>query len=541
MIESATTLFILLLVSVELNCFLFLIMQDNKEMYRTRLLQAGIHDSFVTTNTVGRTTSGEELAGAVADAPELEQPHESFPKPALGPDSEHLEGEQIPEQTEAHSEGTESVDLPKDLLDKDDNRFVDEEENAESPFSEYFRKLKQETEEKDQERWQMCLRILREKKEMERSLLRGEDKAGEQEEGQIPEAGPVQEEDRGDDPTNAQVHSQEEQESPNREIKNQEEAPENAPEKDREPEAPVDADGEDKDERIRAYTQMKAGHFMVHGMSVQGRGHLIDATPCQDFHYVDTVGDDVLIVAVSDGAGSKANSEYGSSIVCKKAVKYLKEAVSTLKWKDGNWPDSKTWNSVFRKIVALVQGELGRHAKEEGRPFDSLAATLMVLLVTPGKSYFAHVGDGRAGVLTPDGWKAVMTPHTGAESNQTVFMTNRILDPGLEISGVSVPETAVLKDPISAFVLMSDGLENGFWTKNRKVTLPDGDFRYKKMNVPFEPALNDVLDRISKCDDGKERDLFFSILDHYNAPLKSETDDKTLCLAYTLPETDKNN
>ena len=293
--------------------------------------------------------------------------------------------------------------------------------------------------------------------------------------------------------------------------------------------------------RVRNSTVLHAGPFMIQGMSIQGQGHLIDNEPCQDYHCVDSAGEDFVIAVVSDGAGSKKNSAYGSSLVCEKTVQYLKEAIKSLNWGNDSLPDSKTWNAVFRKIVQLVQGELGQYAKAEGHAFDSLAATLIVLLVGPGKTYAAHVGDGRAGVLTPDGWKAVMTPHQGPESNQTVFMTNRILDPGLKISGVSVPETMVIEEPISAFALMSDGLENGFWIKNKKEILPDGDFRYKKMNVPFEPALNDVVERMSKCEEGKEQEVFFSILDHYNVPLKCETDDKTLCLAYIpATATDKN-
>ena len=88
--------------------------------------------------------------------------------------------------------------------------------------------------------------------------------------------------------------------------------------------------------RIRCYTSLQAGPFMVQGMSIQGRGHLIDNKPCQDYHFVDRLGNDFVIAVVSDGAGSKANSEYGSSVVCKKTVWYLKEAIRFLKWDKDN-------------------------------------------------------------------------------------------------------------------------------------------------------------------------------------------------------------
>jgi serine/threonine protein phosphatase PrpC len=426
MIGSVTTLSILLLASVELNCILLYLMLNYKETGKTRMLQTFNVDAV------------EEEVSAC-------------------PDSTMSGG--------AHTEEQESMTISENqLAPEDTNNPVSMEQSQETP---------------------------------ENDICPKDDQTDSQTDGT----------------TRKQV------------------APESLPK-----------ENEKKDlSRVRNYTVLHAGPFMIQGLSIQGQGHLIDNKPCQDYHCVDTAGEDFVIAVVSDGAGSKKNSAYGSSLVCEKTVQYLKEAIKSLNWGKDSLPDSKTWNAVFRKIVQLVQGELGQYAKAEGHAFDSLAATLIVLLVGPGKTYAAHVGDGRAGVLTPDGWKAVMTPHQGPESNQTVFMTNRILDPGLKISGVSVPETMVIEEPISAFALMSDGLENGFWIKNKKEILPDGDFRYKKMNVPFEPALNDVVERMSKCEEGKEQEVFFSILDHYNVPLKCETDDKTLCLAYIpATATDKN-
>lgn len=288
----------------------------------------------------------------------------------------------------------------------------------------------------------------------------------------------------------------------------------------------------EKNPRIRKYSRLDTGALKIHGLSIQGSGHLKNDIPCQDYHSVEPVGKDFTAAVVSDGAGSKKNSDKGSLLVCNLVIKYLKEAVTTLKWSSDNLPGSKEWDSVVRRIIELVQIELALYAKEEGCSFDSLGATMMILLYSPEKSYFAHVGDGRAGVLTSDGWNAVLTPHKGAEANQTVFMTNKVLDPDLAISGVAVPETVVIDKPISGFVLMSDGMENGLWIKSKREDLPNGDFKYKQMNMPFAPALNDVT---KKLENSKEKpcDTFFDILDHYNKPLAAELDDKTLCLAYT--------
>lgn len=534
---SLTMLLILLIASLEMNIGLVYLMIDNKETYRARLLQASINDAAEAFDTDVTSLPTEGAANKGIEDQKQIQNQDSAPenspekedgldeKPARMETEHAVVGKESPETTVIHP--------PVDQSEKESTQPDNEPETGESPFAEYFRRLQAEIKANDPETYKMIVEMMVAKKreslnrkEEQEDVLQVEGESIKPESGK--DGGPV--DDQGAEPACDQKGQDREQ------------APEQKPVKEPEQEPAAKAPAEDLDKelnaRIRKYTQIEAGPFSVRGMSIQGRGHLIDNTPCQDFHCVETIGEDMMVAAVSDGAGSKANSAQGSSIVCKMAVKYLKDAVETLKWGKGNWPDAKSWDTVFRKIVELVQGELARFAKKtEGVTFDSLAATLMVFLVGPEKTYFAHVGDGRAGVLTPDGWKAVLTPHTGAESNQTVFMTNRILDPGLTISDVAVPETAVIEEPISAFVLMSDGLENGFWIKNKKVILPDGDFKYKKMNLPFEPALNDVVERISKCGKDKERKLLFSILDHYNAPLSGETDDKTLCLAFNRPVT----
>ena len=126
-----------------------------------------------------------------------------------------------------------------------------------------------------------------------------------------------------------------------------------------------------------------------------------------------------------------------------------------------------------------------------------------------------------------------MTPHKGEEANQTVFVTNNVLESGLRLSDVPVPETSVIESPIKAFVMMSDGCEDGLWTKNRKEILPNGDFRYVPLNLPFEPALDDIIKRLSGCEEDREaEELFISLVSQYNRPLKYEMDDKTLCIGF---------
>ena len=288
--------------------------------------------------------------------------------------------------------------------------------------------------------------------------------------------------------------------------------------------------------RVRKATETANEKWVFYGMSVQGNGHAQSDIPCQDFHSIELLDAEkgLGVAVVSDGAGSKSNSDKGAQFVCEQTILYLKEAIQKLGWDVGNYPCPISWDRVSRVIVQLIQNDLFEFADKNQCSFDSLGATWMMLFFTPEKTYFAHIGDGRAGVLTQDGWKAILTPHKGEEANQTVFITNKVLEKGLKISGVDVPETIMIEEPIQAFILMSDGCEEGLWMKNRKEYLPDGDFKYVQLNAPFTPALNDILMKMQQCKRPQRKELFFDILDHYNKPLKNETDDKTICLGYTI-------
>ena len=298
---------------------------------------------------------------------------------------------------------------------------------------------------------------------------------------------------------------------------------------------PQDETKQPSNSRIRCYTETKSNKLLLFGMSLQGRGHIDDNVPCQDYHMVEIldVERNIGIAVVSDGAGSAKKSAEGSQIVCESSIKYLKMAIEKLQWGDlNNLPDEMLWRKVIREVIRLVQIDLNEKAKSLECELRSLAATFILLYFTPERSYFAHVGDGRAGVKTSDGWKSILTPHKGEESNQTVFVSNEILSPAdLTISGVSVPEIQVIETPISAFILMSDGCEEGLWIKNKREDLPDGDFRYVQLNQPFSPAIDKLVQVIQdKRYDNQREDVLFQFMDRYNENLKVEVDDKTICL-----------
>jgi hypothetical protein len=291
---------------------------------------------------------------------------------------------------------------------------------------------------------------------------------------------------------------------------------------------------ENGQDKIRQYTDVSNDNMFYLGMSLQGKSHLGKNIPCQDFHKIEILEEknNIGIAVVSDGAGSVQKSEEGSQIVCENAVEYLKMAIIRFNWLDtNNLPNEETWDKIIREIIRLIQIDLAKKAKEQNCELKSYAATFLILFFTPKKSFFAHVGDGRAGVKTDGIWEAILTPHKGEEADQTVFLTDEILTPDdLKISGVSVPETKIINAPIEAFILMSDGCENGMWHKDKRIDKSDGDFQYIPVNQPFVPAIDKLFEFIKNSED--KENLLYQFLEKYNKSLQAETDDKTVVFGF---------
>ena len=97
----------------------------------------------------------------------------------------------------------------------------------------------------------------------------------------------------------------------------------------------------------RAYS---AGRFSVTAASVRGKKHKHDGSN-RDDSFAFEIADDILIAAVSDGAGSKPFSRIGAKVSCEAVIKYAKIRLEAIK---RDFPD-------FRKDLggALNSGGFG--------------------------------------------------------------------------------------------------------------------------------------------------------------------------------------
>lgn len=284
-----------------------------------------------------------------------------------------------------------------------------------------------------------------------------------------------------------------------------------------------------KDDRIRIFTSQSN----VLGISYQGDSHIKanPVIPCQDCHSFTKVNDVWSIAIVSDGAGSKKHSDIGSKAVCLAFASYLSFMLQINEnFANGNIPNERIWDLEFRAILTRFQDDIKNHKNFASFDFESLAATIVIFAYSPKGYLFAHVGDGRAGVKVNGEWKSILTPHKGDEVNQTIFSTTVefINKPTLLMSGVFVPETKVEKCNVEAFVLMSDGCENGAWATYQKINLPDGDFRVEDVNQPRSQILEELM-AVLDVKDGQKAKLV-EFITGYNKGFKTESDDKTILI-----------
>lgn len=285
---------------------------------------------------------------------------------------------------------------------------------------------------------------------------------------------------------------------------------------------------EETKKRIRVFTNNQK----TLGISFQGDNHLkaTPAVPCQDCHTFTKINENWSVAIVSDGAGSKEHSDMGSNAVCAAFTHYLTHILTKDKrFVNGDIPNEKIWDLEFRALLNTFQSQLKSIKPFNTFDFESLAATIIILAYSPKGYLFAHVGDGRAGVKVNGEWKTILTPHKGEEANQTIFSTTIEFNkkPTLMMSGVFVPETKVEEASIEAFVLMSDGCEDGAWTTYQRVNLPDGDFRVEDVNQPRAQTLEQLMSIID-APEAEQQAKLIDFITGYNKGFKTEGDDKTI-------------
>lgn len=274
------------------------------------------------------------------------------------------------------------------------------------------------------------------------------------------------------------------------------------------------------------------------GLSLRGRAHELHGTSCQDYHCYEEISSGWHILSVSDGAGSAKFASRGSKANSTFAIRLVKEMLNKTKWVENDYfPTELEWyiesRSIFERIKLIIRTKVSE--LEEACVENDFNATLLLAIITPKGVLAAHIGDGRMGYLSEnDEWKSMMTPHKGAEANQTMFLQGpwtRPSVPAFKLNGVFVPEVFVITERPKAVVLISDGCERLSWECSIR---NDVSGRYVDRNLPYRGFMSPLLDALNETSDNDKLELFQNILDCGTSACERELDDKTMLLAVLI-------
>jgi hypothetical protein len=197
---------------------------------------------------------------------------------------------------------------------------------------------------------------------------------------------------------------------------------------------------------------MTNGRWRTAYASVIGTSHTKTASPCQDSGgcVIVAAGDsEVLVAAVSDGAGTANRSEAGSSLAVARFLQDFAKAASN--------PHFAAINRAFiEEWVVSIRNSLEELAVAEGNQIQDYACTLLGAVIGPSGAAYVQIGDGAIVVSTEErgeyGW--VFWPQHGEYANSTNFVTQDNATEALEFeTGPPVNEIALFSDGIERLVL----------------------------------------------------------------------------------------
>lgn len=259
--------------------------------------------------------------------------------------------------------------------------------------------------------------------------------------------------------------------------------------------------------------------WRVHGVSVEGYRHRRSGVPCQDaWHHAITgsAQHPVRVLAVADGAGSRARSEEGSALAVQLATRcFAARAAERPR-------TAEAVHNALRNAFRDVRREFLRTTDGQA---DEFATTLTVVVLTTSWLGHLSVGDGfvilRAG--TQDGvsqYHLLPQPISVSEySNETVFLTSPSAERALR--------TDCVRDPgIDGILLSTDGLA--------QVALTWFDGRPLRPKSSFAASVFRTLDTLDPNPDDeaehKDDDAIAALL-RSDALTAVNADDKTLLRA----------
>ncbi len=196
--------------------------------------------------------------------------------------------------------------------------------------------------------------------------------------------------------------------------------------------------------------------WRVAAATAAGSSHLRSGVRNQDavaHRIVETGRGQVVVAAVSDGAGSAARSDEGSRIAVTIAVGAV---VRGIEKRPAAALVEHLATSLVRMAVKRARNEVVRYSRRQNLEPRELASTLIVAIASDRLITAAQVGDGAVVAFNlPDGTaRTLCAAHTGEHANETTFITSRTRPH--RIASVGCADGS----DWDALALITDGLQN---------------------------------------------------------------------------------
>ncbi|MFO1429564.1 MAG: PP2C family serine/threonine-protein phosphatase [Candidatus Competibacteraceae bacterium] len=270
----------------------------------------------------------------------------------------------------------------------------------------------------------------------------------------------------------------------------------------------VPPDMPDYHEEHSSRFETTAEGWKIVGARVRGKKHKHEGTNCDDWFELAAVGPWIL-VAVSDGAGSKRFSRVGASTSCQAAIRSLKARLD-FQLQPRRWLENsvfgRTDNGDFvqedlQEVVNALHDAMQsayqavqRKARKRSNSVkhyeilgnrkvdvNDLAATLMLMVQTrvldsDGTSYDlimgCAVGDGMMATIDKIGTaRLLLIPDSGQFSGETEFLSEKMMDPTQLKGRLQV----VFGRPQQVLLAMTDGVADDYFPHDPGMSRLYGD------------------------------------------------------------------
>jgi len=205
-------------------------------------------------------------------------------------------------------------------------------------------------------------------------------------------------------------------------------------------------------------------HFKQCAIEVIGKDHVQSGLPCQD-KTAYAMKDGVRVVVLSDGAGSKKNSDLGAQVTTETIANLVAENFDEYYVKLENEP--LKGNVLAKELLKEVYKNLNQTASEnDNLSVIEMSCTLLFVAMKEDKYIQGHIGDGLIGELlnTELGISVRIRslPENNGAPNITFFVTDSDAVDHFRITSGTIASN------IKGFVLMSDGPEEVLYDPQKK-------------------------------------------------------------------------